>query len=123
MTFLNLSSLICKLEIVPTFGFAMKIKQVPISKMPSTCLPHSTHPGQPPLKPLKLRGPVGLEIRGSLEMHVHTLNPSERASFSQDGGGHPFPGSSGVSRASVRGQEDVFYNSSKDLAGGVIRNV
>lgn len=63
---------------------------------------------------------MGLEIRGSLEMHVHTLNPSERASFSQDGGGTPFLEAVGAPELLW---EDVFCNPSKDLAGGVIRNV
>lgn len=53
-------------------------------------------------------------------MHVHTLNPSERASFSQDGGGTPFLEAVGAPELLW---EDVFCNPSKDLAGGVIRNV
>lgn len=104
---------------MPTCRFAMEIKWVPRGMLSATQHTPKTVPFKAGLfySAKELRGPRELEIRDCQEMYVHTWTQMKELKMK---GGHPFPGSSGGSRASAGGQEDGLGNASSDLAGGVM---
>lgn len=86
---------------------------------------HTAQPQTVPFKAIycpakKPRGQRELEIRGSLEMHVHTWSPVKGLHLLNDEGrGPPLSPEAVGTRASAGGLEDDFCNPLSDLAGGV----